>query len=73
MTIKDFGYSLIIAVLLLLFALTYRPNVAVADTVPVSGNCTLDAEIGAFDVFYCESDFGLDYYVNSYGFMLGAE
>lgn len=36
---------------------------------PISGNCVLDSTIGTLEVYYCESDFGVDYIVNSFGFM----
>lgn len=45
------------------------PAQAAAPT-PISDNCELDSTIGVLEVYFCDSDFGPDYYVNSFGFVV---
>ena len=58
-------------VLIILAALLYAsaPARAAAPT-PISDNCVLDSTIGILDVYFCESDFGPDYFINSFGFVV---
>jgi hypothetical protein len=72
--IYTFGAIALIVLSLVFFTLdTYAadlPTSAQAQAVPISENCQLDSEVGLIQVFYCESQFGPNYLVNSFGFMM---
>ena len=62
----------LMSILIILAALLYAgaPVQAAPPTVPISDNCVVDGTIGVLTVFYCESESGVDYLVNSFGFVV---